>query len=241
MKHEYSFKGGRRGTPMPSDGKERITIRLDKDVLEKFRERADREGRGGYQTLINEALRSYIMEKAPVESTKEQLNEERVREVVQDEIRKLTPFFIKEEYRSAEETPVFYWNSERSHRSSSDVLKTCMKHLVLSAMDKSDFEHREEFQWLLSDDLVSPTVRIVDSFANWTIRQCSPSHHTSPASKAFAEYIQIGVPVADIFDDSVFRRRELANLYDHKLTEDKVRRLSLLAFFSLLNNAWRHR
>lgn len=36
-------------------GKESITIRLDKDVIEWFRARGD-----GYQTRINEALRKHI-------------------------------------------------------------------------------------------------------------------------------------------------------------------------------------
>ena len=39
-------------------GKTRITIYLDDDVLETFRERADQAGRG-YQTMINDALRDF--------------------------------------------------------------------------------------------------------------------------------------------------------------------------------------
>jgi uncharacterized protein (DUF4415 family) len=37
----------------------RITIHLDDDVIEAFRERADAAGRG-YQTTINEALRAHL-------------------------------------------------------------------------------------------------------------------------------------------------------------------------------------
>jgi hypothetical protein len=41
-------------------GKERITIRLDTDILAWFRRQADEQGGGNYQTMINQALRSCI-------------------------------------------------------------------------------------------------------------------------------------------------------------------------------------
>jgi len=41
-----------------NEGKERITIRLDADILEWFRAQA--AGGGNYQTLINEALRAHV-------------------------------------------------------------------------------------------------------------------------------------------------------------------------------------
>jgi uncharacterized protein (DUF4415 family) len=62
MKPEYDFSKGKRGAviPMPP-GKERITIRLDTEVLDWFRQQViDRCG-GNYQTLINQALREYIL------------------------------------------------------------------------------------------------------------------------------------------------------------------------------------
>ena len=40
-------------------GKTRITIHIDDEVLEAFRQRADTAGRG-YQTMINEALREHL-------------------------------------------------------------------------------------------------------------------------------------------------------------------------------------
>lgn len=55
MKTEYDFSNGSRGALIESKGKTRITIYLDDVVLENFRKRAAKEGRG-YQTLINEAL-----------------------------------------------------------------------------------------------------------------------------------------------------------------------------------------
>jgi uncharacterized protein (DUF4415 family) len=43
--------------------KTRITIYIDDDLLEAFRERADAAGRG-YQTMINEALREALGKEA---------------------------------------------------------------------------------------------------------------------------------------------------------------------------------
>ena len=57
----YDFSKGKRGPVLPvPPGKERITIRLDTDILEYFREAVERAGSGNYQTLINNALRAYI-------------------------------------------------------------------------------------------------------------------------------------------------------------------------------------
>jgi uncharacterized protein (DUF4415 family) len=69
MKTEYDFSNGRRGAviPMPA-GKERITIRLDKDVLDWFRQQVITQGGGNYQSNINQVLREYIMShQAPLE------------------------------------------------------------------------------------------------------------------------------------------------------------------------------
>ena len=46
MKKEYDFSKGKRGPVIRQRGKTRITIHLDDDVLEAFRERADAAGRG---------------------------------------------------------------------------------------------------------------------------------------------------------------------------------------------------
>jgi len=59
MRKEYDFSKGKRGPVVSSRGKTRITILLDSDILEAFRERAESKGRG-YQTMINEALREYL-------------------------------------------------------------------------------------------------------------------------------------------------------------------------------------
>jgi len=71
MKKEYDFGGARRGAlaPVPH-GKTRITIRLDDDVLDRFRDRAEAAGDGNYQAMINAALRDYITDSVePLEET----------------------------------------------------------------------------------------------------------------------------------------------------------------------------
>lgn len=61
MKKEYDFSKGKRGAVLkPSRKKTRITIRLDDDVLQWFRAQVHKNRGGSYQTLINEALRSFV-------------------------------------------------------------------------------------------------------------------------------------------------------------------------------------
>jgi len=61
MKREYDLGKGKRGAvvPLPSD-KIRITIRLDRDIVDQFRDQVRRVHRGNYQTLINDALREHL-------------------------------------------------------------------------------------------------------------------------------------------------------------------------------------
>ena len=66
MKANYDFSSAKRGAVAEGSGKTRITIWVDDDVLEVFRERAAAEGKG-YQTLINDALKAATDEdSAPV-------------------------------------------------------------------------------------------------------------------------------------------------------------------------------
>jgi hypothetical protein len=60
-------------------GKTRITIRLDNDVIEWFRQQVHMAGGGNYQTLINNALREYI-------KGREEPLEEIVRRMVREEL-----------------------------------------------------------------------------------------------------------------------------------------------------------
>lgn len=80
MKKEYDFNKAKRGAVIPTPpGKTRITIRLDDDVLDWFREQVHAAGGGSYQTLINAALRRHI------ERERESL-EETLRRVIREEI-----------------------------------------------------------------------------------------------------------------------------------------------------------
>lgn len=55
------FSKGKRGAVIkPDPNKVRITIRLDGDIIEHFKNEVNLAGGGNYQTLINAALRDYI-------------------------------------------------------------------------------------------------------------------------------------------------------------------------------------
>ena len=82
MRKEYDFSRGRRGAVLQAPAtKTRITIRLDRDVLDWFRSEAERAGGGSYQAMINEALRSFV-------DGQQESFEAVVRRVVRDELRK---------------------------------------------------------------------------------------------------------------------------------------------------------
>ncbi len=82
MRREYDFSKGKRGAVVPADrGKTRITIRLDSDILDWFRQQVNEAGGGNYQTMINNALREYSQErKEPIEK--------KLRRVIREELRK---------------------------------------------------------------------------------------------------------------------------------------------------------
>ena len=70
MKPEYDFSQARRGPLLPSRGKTRITIRIDDEVLQWFRDQVVEQGGGNYQRLMNDALREYVMSRPePLEDT----------------------------------------------------------------------------------------------------------------------------------------------------------------------------
>jgi uncharacterized protein (DUF4415 family) len=70
MADEYDFSKGKRGAIDPiGTGKTRITIRIDTDVLDWFRNEVDAMEGGNYQSLINQALREYIQkQQEPLET-----------------------------------------------------------------------------------------------------------------------------------------------------------------------------
>lgn len=60
-KASYDFSKGRRGAVVPvPTGKTRITIRIDTDLLDWFRQQVNAAGGGNYQTLINDVLRRHV-------------------------------------------------------------------------------------------------------------------------------------------------------------------------------------
>ena len=81
MRKEYDFSGARRGAVIKQAGKTRITIYLDDDVLQTFRERADASGRE-YQTMINHALRERLGK------TAQPLDARTLRRILREELRR---------------------------------------------------------------------------------------------------------------------------------------------------------
>ena len=84
MKTKYDFSTGKRGAIDPTPpGKTRITIRLDNEVIEWFRQVVTDQGGGNYQTMMNEALREYMnQQKEPLEVI--------LRRVVREELHSLS-------------------------------------------------------------------------------------------------------------------------------------------------------
>lgn len=86
MREEYEFSKGKRAKDVPhlaklqaeENGKTRITIMLDNDVINSFRLKAKQEGLG-YQTLINQALKSCNPSVA--------LDENLLRKVIREELK----------------------------------------------------------------------------------------------------------------------------------------------------------
>jgi uncharacterized protein (DUF4415 family) len=81
MRKEYDFTQAKRGAVVSvPKGKTRITIRLDEDVVEWFKQQVHAAGGGNYQTLLNAVLRGYI------EEAHEPL-EEILRRVIREELK----------------------------------------------------------------------------------------------------------------------------------------------------------
>jgi uncharacterized protein (DUF4415 family) len=81
-KESYDFSKGRRGAVVPvPPGKTRITIRIDTDVLDWFRQQVNVAGGGNYQTLMNQALRAHVEQR-------EDGLEEMLRRVLREELQR---------------------------------------------------------------------------------------------------------------------------------------------------------
>ena len=84
MKKEYDFSNAKRGAVISSPpGKTRITIRIDTDLLNWFREQVENAGGGNYQTLINDALREHVQNRDGV-------LEKTLRRVIHEELQVLS-------------------------------------------------------------------------------------------------------------------------------------------------------
>ncbi|MGC8491137.1 MAG: BrnA antitoxin family protein [Syntrophobacteraceae bacterium] len=82
MKQHYDFSKGRRGAITASQpGKSKITIRIDSEILEWFRNKVEAAGGGNYQTMINAALRQYV-------ETQEGVLESTIRRVIREELQR---------------------------------------------------------------------------------------------------------------------------------------------------------
>jgi uncharacterized protein (DUF4415 family) len=76
------FSKGKRGPIVKADpNKIRITIRLDADIIEYFKNEVLAAGGGNYQSLINHALRTRI------QSDDHDL-EQRLRKIIREELKK---------------------------------------------------------------------------------------------------------------------------------------------------------
>ena len=83
MKKDYDFSRAKRGAVIPQRGKTRITIYLDDEVIDEFRERADEAG-SGYQTMINEALREYLSK------SNRPIDEKSLRKILREELKSVS-------------------------------------------------------------------------------------------------------------------------------------------------------
>jgi len=92
MKKEYDFSKGKRSAVVPlGSGKTRITIRIDDDVLDWFRNQVHRAGGGNYQTLINDALHRFIEQGSMEETLRRVLREELRTKSKPERMRAATP------------------------------------------------------------------------------------------------------------------------------------------------------
>ncbi len=76
------FSKGKRGPVVPPDpNKARITIRLDADIIDHFKNLVLDAGGGNYQTLINNALREHM-------NASDKALEKTLRKVIREELKK---------------------------------------------------------------------------------------------------------------------------------------------------------
>lgn len=85
MRKEYDFSKAKRGPVVASPGKTRITIMLDDDLIEFFRNKAEAQGKG-YQTMINASLRAAVADAQNKSSDERPLTVAALRKVLREEL-----------------------------------------------------------------------------------------------------------------------------------------------------------
>ncbi len=76
------FSKGKRGAVVQTDaGKVRITIRLDQEIIDHYKNLVEAAGGGNYQTLINNALLEKVR-------GADQLLEKKLRRIIREELKK---------------------------------------------------------------------------------------------------------------------------------------------------------
>jgi uncharacterized protein (DUF4415 family) len=83
MSDHYDFSKAKRGAVVSAGRKERITIRLDPEVITWFKEQVHLAGGGNYQSLINQALQHFIAEQQSDEKF-----EDTLRRVIREELKR---------------------------------------------------------------------------------------------------------------------------------------------------------
>jgi uncharacterized protein (DUF4415 family) len=81
MRKNYDFSKAKRGAVVKPKGKTRITIYLDDEVIESYRQKGDKTGRG-YQTLINDALRETLS------NEQQAIDAKTIRRIIREELKK---------------------------------------------------------------------------------------------------------------------------------------------------------
>jgi hypothetical protein len=85
MRDEYDFSKAKRGAVISTPGKTRITIMLDDEVIEHFRNQAEADG-VGYQTLINALLRKSALGVGTRKTDNKPLTVATLRRVLREEL-----------------------------------------------------------------------------------------------------------------------------------------------------------
>jgi len=84
MRNKYDFSKGKRGPIIPpAPNHVRLSLCLDTDVIDYFKEIVHKSGGGNYQSLINNALHEYIEQQG---ESLEQLLAITLRRVIREEL-----------------------------------------------------------------------------------------------------------------------------------------------------------